>query len=103
MSELRSYWEILAQKLEREPEKLAIARENIARWLAQDHSAPHRLRQWDALLAAAQDDSNAFQHVLKILRTPNCEEERLREFDVFPGILTREERRQARELCGYRH
>jgi hypothetical protein len=28
---------------------------------------------------------------------------RLKEFSPFAGVLTREERRQARELCGYRH
>jgi len=28
---------------------------------------------------------------------------RLRDFHPMAGILTREERREARELCGYRH
>jgi hypothetical protein len=28
---------------------------------------------------------------------------RLRDFHPMVGILTREERREARELCGYRH
>jgi hypothetical protein len=41
--------------------------------------------------------------LLELLLSVGEEDTRLREFNPFPGILTREERRQARELCGYRH
>jgi hypothetical protein len=41
--------------------------------------------------------------VLAVLAARTPADQRLRDFHPFAGILSREERRQARELCGYRH
>jgi len=98
-----SFWELLADKLARHPELLAVARANCARWLSEGHSAPQRLREWDDLLAAAGQNEAGRQRLRKILVDANDADARLRDFHPFAGILTREERRQARELCGYRH
>jgi hypothetical protein len=100
---LPTIWELLAEKLARQPELLAVARENCARWLSEGHSAPQRLREWDEVLAAAELNEPGRERLQKILTGANEADERLREFHPFAGVLTREERRQARELCGYRH
>ena len=98
-----SFWELLADKLALHPELLAVARGNCARWLEQGHSAPRRLREWDDLLAGAEQSEAGRQRLREILAGSNEADARLRDFHPFAGILTREERRQARELCGYRH
>ena len=100
---LPTFWELLAEKLARQPELLAVARGNCARWLGEGHSAPQRLRAWDELLAAAEQNEAGRRRLREVLAGANEADERLREFHPFAGILTREERRQARELCGYRH
>ena len=98
-----SYGELVARKLEREPALLAVPLANIARWLDEGHSAPHRLQEWKELLQEAQTSAPAMRRLLRTLRAAEPEAERLRDFNPFAGILTREERRQASELCGYRH
>jgi hypothetical protein len=98
-----SYWRLVADKLQRAPELLQVARDNIVRWRAQGQTAPHRLEQWERLLIDAQSNEKGLRHLMNVLLGTEEENERLREFNPFPGILTREERRQARELCGYRH
>ena len=98
-----SLYELLLEKLEQHPQLLAVARENCARWLCEGHSAPERLRQWDALLADAQQTERGRARLRAVLRGETLDLERLREFHPLAGILTREERRRARELCAFRH
>ena len=98
-----SYWRILADKLQADPALLQIARDNIVRWTEQGHSAPHRLNEWDRLLRAAQEDVEGMRHLISVLLHPDATSQRLRDFSPFAGVLSREERRRARELCGFRH
>ena len=98
-----SLYEAFADKLSAHPEMLGVARDNCARWLREGHSAPHRLREWDALLAAAQMGAAGQARLREVLLGSNEADVRLREFHPLAGILTREERRNTRELCGYRH
>jgi hypothetical protein len=102
-SSLPSYFELLAAKVERDPAVLQIALENIARWRRDGHSAPHRLDEWRSLITASQSNAAGRQELLRLLRATDTASVRLKEFNPFAGLLTREERRQARELCGYRH
>lgn len=97
------YWQLVAEKLQRVPPLLQTARENIIRWRSQGQSAPHRLDEWDELLRDAQTNREGLNRLLAVLLGSDEHSERLREFNPFPGVLTREERRRARELCGYRH
>ena len=100
MNETRpSFRELTADKLQSHPELLAVPRDNCARWLADGHNGPEYLRQWDALLCRAQ--SGEFEPLRKAMLGEGSEP--LRDFHPMAGILTREERREARELCGYRH
>jgi len=101
--ELSSFWDLIAQKISASPESIGIARQNIIRWLAQGQSSPQRLAEWDTLLAAAQTDSAGLKALLQTLLSDDEHSRRLRDFHPFAGILSREERRQAKELCGYRH
>jgi len=71
--------------------------------LEEGHSAPQRLREWDDLLASAEQSERGRQRLREIFESSSEADARLRDFHPFAGILTREERRQARELCGYRH
>lgn len=98
-----SLYELLAEKLAAHPELLAVARENCARWLREGHSGAARLREWDQLLAEAQSGAAGFARLQAILRGEDENDAWLRDFHPLAGILIREERRQARELCGYRH
>ena len=100
---LPSLYELFAQKLAAHPELLSVARENCQRWLREEHSAPERLREWDRLLAEAQAGSTGMDRLQRVLTGTDETAGRLREFHPMAGILTREERRRARELCGYRH
>ena len=98
-----SLYEAFADKLSAHPELLAVARDNCARWLREGHSAPHRLREWEALLASAQMGQAGQVRLREVLLGSNELDLRLRDFHPLAGILTREERRNTRELCGYRH
>ena len=98
-----SFWELLAAKLSAQPELLRVARAICARWLHEGHSGATRLREWDALLADAEASVAGWGRLLAVLTSPAERETRLRDFHPFAGILTREERWRASELCGYRH
>ena len=98
-----SLWELLANKLSAHPELLAVARETCARWLREGHTGATRLREWDALLAEAQASPAGFARLHDVLLGTTEAGARLRDFHPLAGILTREERRQTKELCGYRH
>jgi hypothetical protein len=100
---LPSLYELFAQKLAAHPELLAVGRENCQRWLSEGHSAPDRLREWDALLAEAQAGADGMARLQQVLADTDETHGRLREFHPLAGFLAREERRRARELCGYRH
>lgn len=98
-----SLWDLLAERLAAEPALLRVARENCSRWLREGHSGAARLREWDALLAEAEAGEAGMDRLRLVLKGGDEHSARLREFHPLAGILTREERRQARELCGYRH
>ncbi|MBI5773936.1 MAG: hypothetical protein HZA89_09375 [Verrucomicrobia bacterium] len=98
-----SLWELLADKLAAHPELLRVARGNCRRWLGEGHSGAARLREWDALLADAEAGAPGLARLQNVLAGADEASARLREFHPLAGILTREERRRAKELCGYRH
>lgn len=98
---MKTLHDLVADKLEREPALLRIPLDNIDRWIANGHSAPHRLEQWRAIILRAQQSSEGFQELLALLRDRSEATERLRDFAPFAGVLTAAERRQARSLCAY--
>ena len=80
---------------------LLIPLDNIERWLANGHTAPHRLEQWRQILVRAQETREGFQELLTLLRDPGEGAQRLRDFAPFAGVLTAVERRQAVSECAY--
>lgn len=94
---------MIADKIERDPSLLRIPLENINRWLARGHTAPHRLEQWRGLITKAQGGDEGLRHLLALLRDDREEAVHLKSFDPFPGVLTREERRQVIAACAYAH
>ncbi|MBI2929347.1 MAG: hypothetical protein HYY24_27090 [Verrucomicrobia bacterium] len=95
--------DLVADKLERDRSLLSIPLENIDRWLAQGHSAPHRLEQWRQILLRAQASEEGFQALLELLRDRSEDAVHLKSFDPFPGVLTTLERRQVILECAYAH
>jgi hypothetical protein len=93
--------EAIADKIEAQPELLEIPLTNIERWLAQDHSAPHRLEQWPQIILEAQAGAEGLHRLLSILRDPGEEATHLRSFAPFPGVLSIAERREL--LCSHKH
>jgi hypothetical protein len=45
---------------------LDIALANIERWLKQDHSAPHRLKEWRRLIVAAKHSAQGMEKLLAL-------------------------------------
>jgi hypothetical protein len=82
---------------------LHIPLDNIDRWLANGHTAPHRLEQWRQILQRAQTAPDGFEELLRLLRDQSESAAHLKSFDPFPGILTTLERRELLLQCAYAH
>lgn len=100
--------DLVADKLERADAAtrttlLRIPLENMDRWLANDHTAPHRLEQWRQIILRAQQSPEGFAALLALLRDSSESAAHLKSFDPFPGILTTLERRQILLQCAFAH
>ena len=96
--------ELVADKLERaDPAArealLRIQLDNIDRWIANGHTAPHRLDEWRQLILQAQQTPEAFNRLLRLLRDSSEMTERAREFAPFAGVLTAAERAMVIRQC----
>ncbi|MDD2709810.1 MAG: hypothetical protein PHV34_17645 [Verrucomicrobiae bacterium] len=98
-----TYSQLIAAKLEGDPALLQVALAKVDRWLKSGHSAAHRLEQWHDLVSRAMREPEGLRELLALLRGEDPARSRLLDFNPFAGLLTREERRQATDLCGYRH
>ena len=103
---MKTLHDLVADKLEQADPVLRavllrIPLDNIDRWLANGHTAPHRLEQWRQILLSAQELPEGFRALVALLRDPSEPAQRLRDFAPFAGVLTREERRQAAPECAY--
>ena len=78
---------VIAEKVQRQPELMRIAVENLRRWKKQMRPWPPALREWEMILA-----NNPTERILEILVQDDEEGQRLRQSDPFVGILTEEER-----------
>ena len=87
----RLRFERIAEKIEREPGLLDIPLANIARWLAQGHSARERLEGWRRKLVEARDSAAGLSRLVTLLRSDSAEAEQWRAFSPFAGVLTRGE------------
>ena len=79
---------LVADKLERQPELLDLARHNLERWMAQTEGAPLRAHtEWRELL-----DRLSPSALLEMLRSDTEEARRLRQSSPFAGLLSPQER-----------
>lgn len=103
---MKTLHDLVADKLEQaDPSTraalLRIPLDNIDRWLANGHTAPHRLEQWRQILRHAQESPQGFAELLTLLHDRDERTQRLRDFAPFAGVLTPVERRQAVSECVY--
>jgi hypothetical protein len=82
--------EAIADKIEAEPRLVAVARANVARWLAPNRTTA--LLDWRDLL-----DVTPLSELLALLRSPAEEAARLRQSSPFAGLLTPQERQSILE------
>jgi hypothetical protein len=97
----RAQYDAIADKIEADPELLDIPLANIERWLKQDHSTPHRLKEWRRLIVAAKHSVEGMKNLLALLRDNGEEAIHLKSYAPFPGVLSIVERREL--LCAYKH
>lgn len=95
--------ELTADKLERDPSLLHIPLENIDRWRANGHTAPHRLEKWRQIILRAQHSPEGLRQLLALLRDRSEATQRLRDFAPFAGVLTAKERLPVIRQCVYSH
>lgn len=103
---MKTLHDLVADKLEQaDPATraalLRIPLENIDRWLANGHTAPHRLEQWRQSILDARESPEGFEALLRLLHDRGGDNARLLEFAPFAGVLTRQERHQATPECAY--
>jgi hypothetical protein len=103
---MKTLHELVADKLElavpaARQTLLRIPLDNIDRWLANGHTAPHRLEQWRQIILRAQASPAGFQDLLDLLRDGSEPAQRLKDFAPFAGVLTRQERHRATPECAY--
>ena len=84
-------FECIAEKIEREPGLLEIPLANIARWLAQGHSAGERLEGWRDMLVEARDSAEGLARLVALLRNDSTEAAEWKGYSPFAGVLTGEE------------
>jgi len=100
--------DLVADQLERaEPAArealLRIPLENIARWLANGCTAPHRLEQRRVIIQNAQQSPEGFTELLRLLRGRSEGAVHLKSFGPFSGGLTTLELREVLLLCAHAH
>jgi hypothetical protein len=96
---VKTLHELTADKLERDPLLLRIPLNNIDRWRAGGHTAPHWLEQWREIIVRAQASPEGFRDLRALLREQRPATKRLREFAPFAGVLTARERREIIRQC----
>jgi len=99
----KELFDLIADKIACDPKLLRIPLENIERWIAADHSAPHRLRQWREIILNAEQSAEGLSSLLAVLRDQSESSVHLKSFDPFPGVLTTHERQDVLLRCGFAH
>ncbi len=79
---------LIADKLERRPDLLQVAHQNLERWITESRGRPLRAHlEWRDLLARTP-----LPELLRLLRSETEEARRLRQSSPFAGLLSPEER-----------
>jgi hypothetical protein len=95
-------WLFTAHKIERDPSLLEIPLANIARWITSRRLGNVQpLEQWREIVLEAQHSREGLAKLLELLRSDDEESRRMKSCSPFPGVLTKEERRQF--TCSWTH
>lgn len=85
-------YRLIADKIEADPSLLDIPLANIARWLANGHTAVQRLEGWRSMILDAKASREGMEKLLFILRDQEWESVMWKGYSPFPGVLTKSER-----------
>lgn len=85
-------YRLIADKVEADPSLLDIPLANIARWLANGHTAVKRLEGWRSMILDAKASHQGMEKLLFILRDQEWESLMWKGYSPFPGVLTKSER-----------
>jgi hypothetical protein len=96
-------YQLIADKLERQPELLDVGLENVARWIANGSTQQDKLREWERLILRAKKSPEGMADLQRALREDTERAEFFRNFAPFAGVLDTKERRLISEICPYGH
>ena len=80
----------VAEKIQAHPDLMAVARQNLERWLAEEHQRGRvspGLLEWKQIL-----DTRPYREILNLLCEESDRADRLRHATPFCGVLTEQER-----------
>lgn len=98
-----TYLQLVADEIAQNPLLIQNALEVVAHWRQLQAQPEKWLDMWQKILEDALQNQQGKQHLQEILRGEGEQNQRLREFAPMAGLLPREVRMRARDLCGYRH
>jgi hypothetical protein len=81
-------WNAIADRVEAQPESLALPLANIERWLARGRLQARPLLEWRQRLEQARATPEALSALLAWLRADNFDSEPLKSCSPFPGLLS---------------
>ncbi len=84
---------LAAERLREKPKLLETAKTNLRNWMDANPNVPAWL-EWKMIL-----ETENLVNILKIITAETDEGQRLRSSSPFAGLITKEERRQAIEIC----
>ena len=84
------HWQRIARHIERHPEDLTIALENLDRWLALGRVHPGPIHEWRRRIVTAQDSPDGMRELLDFLAAPNHDSEPIKSCSPFVGLPLRD-------------
>lgn len=79
-------WQRIAEYIRDHPDDLAIALENLERWLALGRVHPGPIHDWRTRIHAAQESPEGMRALLEFLETPNHDSEPIKSCSPFVGL-----------------
>jgi hypothetical protein len=96
-------YQLIADKLQRQPGLLDMGLENIARWIANGSTQQDKLREWERLILRAKETPEGMVDLQGALREDSERAEFFRNFAPFAGVLNPAEHRIVDEICAFAH
>lgn len=79
-------WRRIAGHVERHPEDLSIALENMDRWETLGRVHPGPIQEWRARILAAQQSQAGMRELIEFLAAPNHDAELIKSCSPFVGL-----------------